>query len=334
MVRLLPKRWQKSGAVLAAVGIVAGLLYLSRKVENNLYIAPVFIHGDGIYHATFGCIAVTPPVFLSEDEARYVIYEEARKAGLSLLPTDHSIDVKVPATNPHNTALYSHGGAELLEVDGGDRARHIYYEYISNDDYSEWERDPVISPRFVHGSAYPYAYRMSSAAQALQKALANTDNTDFIATFYDPITSKTSTPGECAYARFESGVIVVPLLPLAEGLGLKVSKDWPDYTVTGSKLTMKVYQHKNRITVNGNTVELDFWTNRYSRLGPLMPLHQFCALIGASETWDSASLVSTVTYLPTGKTLVVSVGGPFTSKEALRQQVRDFIGWLKAQGVI
>jgi hypothetical protein len=336
LLKLLPKRWQKSAAVLVAVGIVAGLLYASRKVHQNSHVAPVFEHGDGVYQATFGCIAVTPPIFLSEDEARYAIAEEAKKAGISLLPTNHSITLRVPATNPYHSALYTGGGAKRLALDGGDPSRHLYYEYISIDDYTEWEVNPVISSRMIYGSAYPYAYRLSASAQALQQALSKTTEPGYVATFYDPILNKTEVPGECAHARLKSGVVVVPLLPLAEGLGLKVEERWerPNYKVAAGKMMMHINRDSYRFSVNGREHEFEYWSTGYSRSGPNIPLHQFCTIIGARQTWDRDNHTVTVTYPPTGKTLTFSVDGPLASKEALRAQVRDFITWLKAQGAI
>jgi hypothetical protein len=336
LLRLVPARWRKSMVVLAAVGVVAGLLLATRKTPHNSRVAPLFLHGDGAYQATFGCIAVTPPVFLSEDEARYVIVEEAKKAGISLRPTTRRITAQIPGTNPHQVMLYTSGGAKQLEIDGNDKTRHIYYEYISTDDYNQWKKHPLISPRMIHGSAYPYSYRMCDAAQSLQRTLSQTEGTDYIATFYDPVVNKDDVPGINAYARVEYGEVVIPLEKLADSLGIKVEERWekPHYKIFAGKMVLHMNRDSSRIMVNGHPVQLVYWSNRYSRFGPDVPLFQFCSLIGATQTINPANHTITVTYPPTGKTVVVSVGGPLASKEALRQQVRDFIGWLKTQGAI
>src|SRR5450759_3640970 len=83
LLRLLPKRWQTNSTVVAA--LTACLVMTScrngQAASTPTKVAPVFEHGKGV--GSFGCIAVNPPIFLSEDEARQVIVEEAKRAGIS-----------------------------------------------------------------------------------------------------------------------------------------------------------------------------------------------------------------------------------------------------------
>ncbi|XHR27970.1 MAG: hypothetical protein ACFUZC_18825 [Chthoniobacteraceae bacterium] len=58
-----------------------------------LRVAPLFAHGKG--QGAFGCVVVTPPVFLTEAEAREVIEEEAKKAGVDFTERGHKLS-KVP----------------------------------------------------------------------------------------------------------------------------------------------------------------------------------------------------------------------------------------------
>ena len=58
-------------------------------------VAPVFEHGEG--RGSTGCIAISPPVFLSEEEAMQVIREELAQRGVRLTETNRPVaGVKLP----------------------------------------------------------------------------------------------------------------------------------------------------------------------------------------------------------------------------------------------
>ena len=50
--------------------------------EGKIVVAPIFEHGPG--RCYMGCMAVSPPVFLSEEEAMHVVREELGKHGVRL----------------------------------------------------------------------------------------------------------------------------------------------------------------------------------------------------------------------------------------------------------
>ena len=83
LLRALPRRWQNSPVVL---GTLAGLLALMEQStakaadKSTLHVAPIFEPGKG--QGAFGCLAVSPPVFLTDAEPREAIEEEAKKAGV------------------------------------------------------------------------------------------------------------------------------------------------------------------------------------------------------------------------------------------------------------
>lgn len=53
-----------------------------QQSEKGKYaaVAPLFVHGDG--RGGTGCMAISPPVFLSEQEARQIIVQEMKKANI------------------------------------------------------------------------------------------------------------------------------------------------------------------------------------------------------------------------------------------------------------
>ena len=62
--------------------LAAGCGGCGGKLEAHPVVAPIFAHGDG--RAYMGCVAVSSPVFLSEEEALQIIKEELAKEGIEL----------------------------------------------------------------------------------------------------------------------------------------------------------------------------------------------------------------------------------------------------------
>jgi hypothetical protein len=50
--------------------------------STSALVAPIFTHGEG--RGATGCMALSPPVFLSEEEALQIVREEFAKAGITL----------------------------------------------------------------------------------------------------------------------------------------------------------------------------------------------------------------------------------------------------------
>jgi hypothetical protein len=87
LLHLVPRRWHGNPTVIAALAgvcvLVSGCRQSAAKPAASR-VAPLFQHGDG--RGSFGCRAVNPPVFLSESEARQVIMDEAKRAGINFAP--------------------------------------------------------------------------------------------------------------------------------------------------------------------------------------------------------------------------------------------------------
>jgi hypothetical protein len=187
--------------VLGALGLVASLIIARPDVGDSsptsspakLRVAPLFIHGDG--RGSFGCMVVNPPVFLSEDEARQVIRDEARKAGIEFGEEAPLLEgVSVPITdrngvyNQHCSCSSSReppmpeGPATQsrdVVLDGYDAARHIAFEVVSRDDLDSWE---VQTNWHSSVSSYPFL----KAAEYLKLGLSRVEGEAVVAVFYDP----------------------------------------------------------------------------------------------------------------------------------------------------
>jgi hypothetical protein len=150
ILRLLPKRWQANPTVVAALTACIALANCGRSIaaDTPTCVAPVFKHGDGT--GSFGCVAVNPPIFLSEDEARKVIVEEAKRAGITFtsdgktlanieIPTNAE---SVPVTGADGKTRFErkHGMQTVsIELDGLSKKRGIAYEFVSGQDLRDWK---------------------------------------------------------------------------------------------------------------------------------------------------------------------------------------------------
>src|ERR1035438_3198523 len=81
LLSIVPERWKSNPLVLRVLASVVSLTFAAEAAHAQTpapaasHVAPLFIHGEG--RGAFGCVATNPPIFLSEDEAKQVIREEA-----------------------------------------------------------------------------------------------------------------------------------------------------------------------------------------------------------------------------------------------------------------
>ena len=165
---------------------------LDRPVQSAL-VAPVFHHGDGV--GAYGCIVVSPPVFLSEEEARDVIEDELEKFGLKFKPDAFKVDgITIPGTTWEleyglldPTELNEETRRTItdltktisVDLDGFDENAYVAYEFISmNDDY-------LLRPKTNALSSVEH-FLLVRQAESLVERLA-TRNIPTAAVFYDPI---------------------------------------------------------------------------------------------------------------------------------------------------
>lgn len=184
LLQLVPKRWQANPAVIAALAgmcvFLAGCKDQSTQSVPSK-IAPIFQHGDG--YGAFGCRAVNPPVFLSEADARQVIIDEAKRAGLKLdTHKTPSIKMRGPATTTmpgHKTRSQNIS----LELDGKDAKHNISFEYVSISDFYDWRRINLWDYLEISTASKRDILR---AAKVLQSGLAKKHPSGTYAVFYDP----------------------------------------------------------------------------------------------------------------------------------------------------
>ncbi len=188
LLRLLPKRWQGNAAVVAALTACVAMSGCGKNGANApSRVAPVFVHGEGM--AAFACIAVNPPVFLSEDEARKVIVDEAKRSGIAFDSDGKTLQrmslPSIPSTKQVKWKLvYQERKPHSLSVrlDGYDARQRIAYEYVSGDDLEKWKSGIRSNLRIVGSYS-----DVKGTAKALRASMAKAKVAGTYAVFYDPL---------------------------------------------------------------------------------------------------------------------------------------------------
>jgi hypothetical protein len=143
-------------------------------------LAGVFEHGEG--RGSFGCVAVAPPAFLSEADARQVILEEFARAGVKF-----QLDQKRhPTLRERSSGLaYKDGKVTATEklgepvlLDGWDAAHNLGFEYVSHEDYMKLGGQPSMST--------VQDYDFKAVARRLADE-AKQDGSMRLGVFYDPM---------------------------------------------------------------------------------------------------------------------------------------------------
>ena len=228
LLRLVPKRWANSPLVLSALAFacliltsraeaaeafwdeaefdeasveqtetlrdapaylpVAGSSAVPAANTENRHIAPIFQHGLG--RGSFGCMSSASPVFLTEDEARKAIQEEAASAGIRFEPDVKTLEaVEMPlavtiGSEARDSDLRT-GAARIrthsnrLVLDGTDRLRNISFEFVSHQDHHNWDFRYYYNLLEISDILY--------TAEALRNGLTKIDNTGVVGVFYDPV---------------------------------------------------------------------------------------------------------------------------------------------------
>jgi len=351
LLRLLPRRWRRHTLILAAVTAVGALAAGCRSQVAAVKaqpgeatpppaasrVAPIFQHGDG--HGFFGG-KPAPTYFLTEEEARQVIVEEGKRAGIDFAADGLTLpDVPLPVTHTTSgsiTPLETRRGAILL--DGVDSKRQIAYEYVSHDDFVAWQEN------------------LRAAAQALRDGLTEAKPAGAHGVFYDPIVK--SLPDETEGTADLSARTLAPLSLFSwKGWKAQFDEQAGAVTFTGRR-TIVLKIGSAQATVDGQTVAMPLAARlRYG--SPYLPLKWTAHALGGAvheraehrvavrapaQGYDRTSTVEEVALDGAKERVTVAFAwydnntrrgmALETARAEVRAQVRDFITWLKAEGVI
>ena len=204
--RRLPPAWAGNREIAAAVGVflaaqATGCHHgsaIDKTVANQLPIAqqavaPIFLHGEG--RGATGCVVISPPVFLSEEEARQVIEEELAKFDICISSRDVDFEqIKIPPRYIHvtpqredpvivETVIESQKDARIMSVDLLDDDKRIAIEYITNTDHG------VLGGLILEPGNWSSVtrYDFADTARYLADKIQETEPDVHFGVFYDPL---------------------------------------------------------------------------------------------------------------------------------------------------
>jgi len=333
LLRLVPERWRRNRLVLTGLGLVCSLLVAPGRAEAAgrpaivgeevataaPVVAPLFVHGDGI--GGTGCVAVSPPVFLTEDEALHVIAGEARHAGLLFEANARpavALDITALSQWPPVSSEARPEGAASHSIpaptttvrftaDLADRSRGISVEFISREDAYSW---PDASPE--GGSIH--VTRAREVADRLGDGLSGSRESGAFGTFYDP----------CC-----NGYDLIDMVWGINNQGADTA-DWGNAWRAVRGYSIDWLQ---RLASDEGSCESPKAVARARRVLAFFDL----VLAGKppGPLWRSLD-EETKSTLRLAVVEGLSYDGRIRalSQALLREQVRDFVAWLKAEGVI
>ena len=199
LLYMVPERWRRNTVVLRILAGVVSLILIGEaaaaqkpNTTPSSRIAPLFQHGEG--RGAFGCVAVNPPVFLSEDEALQVIRDEAKKAGLEFTPDALTIkNASVPITEPYWCPRDEEGARppasqsalqrQNLVLSGFDEKHNVAFEFVSQKEFKAWENKNPACMSTVS------VYDMKGTAESLRTGLQSETGLPWMGVFYEPAAS-------------------------------------------------------------------------------------------------------------------------------------------------
>lgn len=227
-LRIVPQRWKSNPVVLTALAGACLLLNSCRAVgagSTSPKVAPVFQHGVGVLGEppapkivtplplgrTAG-VPLPPQCLLTEAEARQIISDEARKAGLHFtaektpikgvqVPLIERVDYLVPRDKNGRILLAKRGAVKSVKadvlLDGTDKKRKVSYEYVSGSDYGAWlsKKHTAVVRKDILGSAVLF-----------REGLTKARGKGYCGVFYDPVGRGFSNPVSGSEAELRAQV--------------------------------------------------------------------------------------------------------------------------------
>ncbi|NWJ50660.1 MAG: hypothetical protein HXX14_07340 [Bacteroidetes bacterium] len=151
--------------------------------KDSVKIARIFSHGDG--SGAIGCEVMSPPVFISEDEARKIIFD-ALKAENIVFDTNDCQVLKFSAPDIASDCFSMEKGKQKkttkveLKMDGYNAEHNLAIEFVSIADFEKFKDENDRCMSSVQG------YDTKKAAELIREELRLHSKTN-AAVFYDPL---------------------------------------------------------------------------------------------------------------------------------------------------
>ncbi len=194
--RHVPSAWKKSAQVTAALSIVLASAYAqdAPSKAKGFKVAPIFEHGEG--RGATGCVVMTPPQFLAEDDALRIIIQEMEKAGIptpdrgkSFRDITYGENIFPPPPDKDGTGPWTpdllEGDRKPIVFDLYEPLEGIVIEYVSSTgrQFAVTDQDKFLS-RF----SSVVSYDLLDAAKRLRRNLERnrSHRNLYCGVFYDP----------------------------------------------------------------------------------------------------------------------------------------------------
>ena len=136
---------------------------------------PVAVAGEG--RGGFGCVAVNPPVMLSECEALEIIEREFAKRGIALKDCPEIDGVELPSKP---------GKRRPVMLDLGNEKGDILVEFVSTADIGRWKK-PDKRMDYTHSSVSVFDVREAATNAVAALTKRTTGKSVTVGVLYDPI---------------------------------------------------------------------------------------------------------------------------------------------------
>ncbi len=153
-------------------------------------VGPVFAHGEG--RGAAGCVVVSPPVFLSEEEAMQVIREELGKHGIQLQEAQPLKSILIPQRTKEwevvrkadGTAepVDKYGNVTPLKPNGIDLSKKIAVLYLS---FKLWQEEDPFGARTGRGTVDEFDFK-DAAVYVVEQVTKRGKEPLYFGVFYDP----------------------------------------------------------------------------------------------------------------------------------------------------
>ncbi len=158
---------------------------IGEAAAPTISVAPLFLHGEGL--GAFGCVMVSPPAFLSEDEALSVINGVAKEYGLAFSTQGAPLleGVLQPVTNIYEPENKAEADTPVsIMPDFTDSAHGVSIEFVSVKDVKAWHRDTGYE---VSVESYATQDAAAQLSEALENAAFDNLAEAAIGVLYDPL---------------------------------------------------------------------------------------------------------------------------------------------------
>jgi hypothetical protein len=161
----------------------------ARNQALKAVVAPVFAHGEG--RGAVGCVVMSPPVFLSEEEALQIIREELTKSGLELSQSKLELKgvtiapvsgemVKTATGSYDMRMIEDKDKTQPVTADLADPQRHVAVEFVSAEDTNK------LNNPYCGSTVGSYDTRL--VAQRIADKVKEKGQGVYFGAFYDPVT--------------------------------------------------------------------------------------------------------------------------------------------------